>query len=608
MICRMIAPPWKIAEGARKAVEGDFTVDQIIKYNEEGYNVYYLPNSPEKLPEGRPVDGTDIVHWDFVFVDFDLKSKNYPSKDDFIHAIGDSEIIPTKVIDSGNGIHVYWKVSDLTPMSFLALSRRLMRKFNTDPAVQKIYQLMRTPGTMNTKVKDHFIPCEILFESDEVYTSEELDQLLPQLTQEDEVYCKEHFDKTYSTEEIDVDEKLPPKFGQLLQKNLEVKEIWSQPSTDRSRDDYRLGHILFANNFTQEEAMSVLVNSAKAISRAPRHRVNYAKNIVDKIWTHELSEDLTLSESVDTILRRPADTLKGTAFRSHRRIDNTVRGYRLGDVIGLVGGSGVGKTAFGLNIFRWCAEENPDYHHFFIPLEQPSNEIAERWDRISGGDTRLNGKIHVMSNYDVNGNFRHLSLTEIREYIEKWQEKTGYKVGCVMVDHIGALKKTGSSDEKQDIIDICHDMKAFAVQLNVLLVMQSQTSREKAGIGDLELNKDAAYGASQFEWYCDYLMTIWQPLKRCASEDTCPSVTAFKYCKIRHKKPLHDVIKEDVPYYFYFDSDKEQLRDMSQDEETAFVFFLKKATNKRKSDRKTELLEYKSVPYKETSGTKLTHN
>jgi len=146
---------------------------------------------------------------------------------------------------------------------------------------------------------------------------------------------------------------------------------------------------------------------------------------------------------------------------------------------------------------------------------------------------------------------------------------------------------------------ICHQMKAFAVQTNTLLVMQSQTSREKAGIGDLELNKDAAYGTLFFEAYTDFLITLWQPLKRCHSEEACPTVTAFKFCKIRHKKTRKDVVQEDVPYYLYFDSESEKLRDMSQDEETSFKFFINKATSKRKADRKTEILTYKSVPYKD---------
>ncbi len=263
--------------------------------------------------------------------------------------------------------------------------------------------------------------------------------------------------------------------------------------------------------------------------------------------------------------------------------------------MGLVAGAGVGKTAFSMNIFRWFGEQNPDYHHFFVPLEQPANEIADRWKTMVGAEHPMTTKVHVLSNYDDDGTYRNLSLTEIQDYIIEWQKETGNKVGCVVIDHIGVLKKKGANDENQDLMTICHSMKAFAVQTNTFLIMQSQTSREKAGIGDLELNKDAAYGTATFEWYCDYLITMWQPLKRCYNEEACPTVAAFKFCKIRHKRVKKDVIKEDVPYRLFFDSATETLRQMTQDEITSFNYFLPKATNKRKSDRKTELVQYQSV-------------
>jgi hypothetical protein len=365
---------------------------------------------------------------------------------------------------------------------------------------------------------------------------------------------------------------------------------------------------MFANGFTKEEAASVLVNSAKALQRAPIHRQNYAQNIIDKIWTFELEpKKEQLSSTIGDILKKNKDNIKGTPFRCHPRIDNTAHGFRLGQVIGLVAGSGVGKTAFALNMFKWFAQTNPDYHHIFIPLEQPVNEIADRWATMCGSDTSLHEKIHVISNYNENGTFRHLSFEEIKVYIEILQKEKNIKVGCVVIDHIGALKKKGKDGENQDLMDICHSMKAFAIQTNTLLVMQSQTSREKAGIGDLELNKDAAYGSVYFESYCDYLITLWQPLKRCHSEDSCPTVTAFKFCKIRHKKARQDVIQEDIPYYLYFDSETEQMKDMTQDQETSFKFFLPKATNKRKSDRKTEIVSYTSVPYKQEAHGAATH-
>ena len=615
-LCRMIAPQWLLdkGEGMPRVHEGLYSQADIERLNSQGYNVYYLPNGPKHYNKAEKVNGTHIDDFQYVFVDFDSKSGR--TKDEFVESL-QAAPPPTRVVDSGNGIHVYWRVTDLDAMSYLRLCRRLVRLLNTDPAVGQLYQLMRLPGTVNTKDPTNPLPCEVLFEAEVAYTCEELDRALPPILAADEAYCVQHYDRTHNVQHYDrthnvqqatdIDDSLPPKFGKLCRDNPEVKAIWSGNSSDRSKDDYRLGHLMFANDFTKDEAVRVLINSAKAMSRAPVHRLNYANNIVDKIWTYEAGDAPSLSESVENILKRSETAPKGIAFRCDPRVDNTVRGYRLGDVIGLVAGSGVGKTAFALNMFQWFARRNPDYHHFFIPLEQPANEIAERWKTMCGTDTTLHSKVHVMSNYDDEGNFRHLSLAEIQEYILRWQRDTKHKVGCVVIDHIGALKKKGSNDENQDLISICHSMKAFAIQTNTLLVMQSQTSREKAGIGDLELNKDAAYGTLFFESYCDYLITLWQPLKRCHKEDVCPTVTAYKFCKIRHKKAKRDVIKEDEVYYMYFDSETELLRDMTQDEKTSFDFFLPKATNKRKADRKTELLEYKSVPMKEADGASKHH-
>lgn len=599
---RLIAPPWLLSQPnpPKRVLEGLFSDKEIKAYNKQGYNVYFLPNYPSYY-EGGTVDGTQIDTFEYVFVDFDLKSQTYTSKDSFLEAIGSigNDLCPTRVVDSGGGIHCYWRVNDLDSKSYLRLTRRLVRLLNTDEAVGKIFQLMRMCGTLNTKVQNDFKPCEILFEDHTIqYTCEELDKGLPAITPEDEAFCEHHYNQTYNKEVVtNIDDALPPKFGKLLAENHEAKSIWSGDTKDRSKDDYRLGHIMFANSFTKDEALSVLINSAKAMSRAPVHRVSYAQNIVDKIWTYELEPSTKLSSSVEDILKRSGDTLKGVPFRCHKRIDNTEHGFRLGQVIGLVAGSGVGKTAFALNMFLWCLEQNPDYTSFFVPLEQPANEIADRVKTMTKGNPALHSKIQVLSNYDEDGNFRHLSFDQIKDHIEDWQKQTGRKVGMVCIDHIGALAKKNGKDETQDLMTIMHQMKAFAVQTNTLLVMQSQSTREKAGIGDLELNKDAAWGSVFFESYCDFLITLWQPLKRCASDMACPSVTAFKFCKIRHKKPRKDVIQEDVPYFFYFDSDTELMLDMTQDQMTSFNYFLAKATNKRKADRKTELIEYKSVPY-----------
>lgn len=605
MLVRLIAPQWLLEEnpGAKRVIEGELSDEEIEAFNIDGYNVYFLPNSPSAYTPGVIVDGSHIDLFGYAFIDMDLKEGKHESKESFIALVKNDPLVPTAIVDSGNGVHVYWSVDDLDALSFLRLQRRLMRKFDTDPAIAKIYQLMRLWDTVNTKDKENPKLCHVVDTNDVSYTCEQLDAALPPLTKEDDEYCNTHFNRTYRIEEeVEIDEKLPAKFGALRASNNEVKDIWLGNTDDRSEADFRLGHIMFAHDFTKAEAMSVLINTAKALSRSPVHRRNYAENIVDKIWTYELQPEkvstLNLSASVRDILQKSGDTLKGTRFPCYSWFDNTQHGFRLGQVIGLVAGVGVGKTAMALNMFKGFVESNPDYVHFFVPLEQPREEIADRWKTMCGDNVSLHDKVHVLSNQNEDHSFRHLALHEIKDYILKFQLETGKKVGAVVIDHIGCLKKRSKEGENQGILELCHEMKPFALETNTMLIMQSQAPREKAGIGDLELDKDAAYGTVFFEAYCDYLITVWQPLKRMYKREA-PTVTAYKFCKIRHKKQGTDKILEDVRYSLFFNPKTELMAPLTQEQEKGLAYFNNEAINERKKDKKTGLVEYVTLRFAE---------
>lgn len=607
---RLILPSWaaELDTTKRKVLEGDFSIDKIHQFNDDSYNVYYFPNYAKNPPVSGSVSGADIDCFEYVFVDCDLKHEQYPDKDSFLECVGASGIEPSKVVDSGHGVHVYWRVSDLDAYGYLRLQRRLTRNYKTDEAVGQLLQLLRVPGTLNTKIQDNQVPCVLLYESDKVYTSEELDKLLPPISIEDEAYCVQHYDKTYNINQkaLSIDDTIPPKFGKLLRESQEAKDIWAGLGGDRSKNDYRLGHLMLAAGFSKEESMSVLVNSAKALQRAPVHRYTYAENIVNKIWTYEedpVKGKLELSESVADILQRSDDeTLKGTRFPCQPYFDGTEHGFRLGQVMGLVAGVGVGKTAIALNIFKGFVQKNPDYVHMFISLEQPGREIALRWKKMCANNHNLHKKVHVLSNYNADGSYRNLSLSDIQEYILAFQKDHKVKVGCVCIDHIGILKQQDKSGEYQGLRDICSQLKSFAIATETMFIIQSQTNRDKAGIGDIELHKDAAYGTQSFESYLDFLVVCWQPLKRCYDNEACPKVTAYKYAKIRHKSKT-DTLIEDQCYRLYFDQDTETLSPMTQDQETSFDYFAKQALNKRKLDRKTDLVTYTSIKWTNTDET-----
>jgi hypothetical protein len=599
-LVRLIAPKWLLEEqpGTKKVLEGVFTDEELLKHNKTGYNIFWRPNHPKEY-QGGNVEGKDIDVFNYVFVDMDLKEGKYASKEEFIELILSNEVLmPSIIVDSGGGVHVYWKVDDLEVMAYLRLQRRLARLYDTDLATGMIPQLMRLSGYDNTKFKDNIRPCVELYSDPITYTCEQLDNILSQITAEDETFVKQHYNMTYNVDEaLPISGDLPPKFGQLLKKSKEAADLFASASEDRSKSDYRLGHIMLANGFTKEDAINVLYNSAKAMSRAPSHRYNYAANIVSKIWTYEEAEDkskVTLAPSIRDVLQRPKKEIKDKRFPCHKLLDDTERGFRLGQVIGIVAGSGVGKTTLTLNMFLWFAENNPDYHHFFYSLEQPSEEIIERIQTICGDNTALFDKIHIVSNHNDDDTFKNLSLTDIEAEMFNWQEQNPtLKIGTAVIDHIGVLASNSRNGEGDAIISLCKQMKPVARKLNIMLIMLSQAPREKAGIGDLELDKNAAYGTVFFESFVDYLLLLWQPLKRMYSEGA-PTIMALKYGKIRHKRQNKDRILEDVCYQVYFDPTTERLREMTQDEEVSAKFYMNRATNARKADKKTDLVPYVS--------------
>ncbi len=149
-------------------------------------------------------------------------------------------------------------------------------------------------------------------------------------------------------------------------------------------------------------------------------------------------------------------------------------------------------------------------------------------------------------------------------------------------------------------------MKGFAEETQTFLIMQSQTARSKAGIGDIELDKDAAFGTSVFENFCDYLITLWQPLKR-VYDLGAPTVMSYKFCKIRHKNQKLDVIKEDKRYTVFFDPESQLIRELTQ-ADGDIKFWVNQATNKRKQDKNVDLVEYTSIVWGDKSAATTNSN
>lgn len=341
-----------------------------------------------------------------------------------------------------------------------------------------------------------------------------------------------------------------------------------------------------ADGFTQDEAIAVIANTSKASERSSTHRFNYAFGVVDKVWREYVATKPSgkMGYTMAELLDGSDDEFEGTPFRCNEMFDATECGFRLGHVLGLVGGPGSGKTATSLNIFYHFAKNNPEYHHIIFTLEQPAKEVAKRWKKITGSNRAMYSNVIAVDNYNEDGTHRMLSLQDCEAYVKKLQDD-GVLVGAVMIDHIGILKQDlGKKSEREALVEICQAMKGVAVNRNVMLIMQSQTSREKAKGGDVELGQDAAYGTNNFEWFVDWLVTIWQPLSRIYHEAPEMTVTCFRYCKIRHKTP-RDRLKQDTNYALMFDQNTERLRRMNLEEKEKYDFYAHRAATERNRDK-----------------------
>jgi len=600
---RLIKPSWgnkvvsdnpnpdfkKTIKGAN-IFEGSFDKDYLKKKNEAGYSIYFFPNHPstDVYKEGvKFLKGRDIDVFNFCFVDMDLKDGAYESKEAFLEELKTFELKPTLVVDSGNGVHAYWRISDLNRASYILFQLALIKRFKTDTSVWTVLQLMRLPNYMNTKKYDKKILCQAFISEGDtkaVYkTSDFPKEVIGLLDEKDKQKAKNHIARLEGKMEEDFEDQtntgeLPAKFVTLMEEREDLSDLFHRPKEtvgDRSAADMKLANRLFTVGFDKQEAYSVLLNTKKARSKGP-HRKEYASLTISKVWSSRPEKDkpkevssktktdipknnfMPISEYLKQDHSATTDPINGPAYLDYKVLKNV---WRKKEILGLIGGSGVGKTAVAMNIIKETIDNNPhnDDVYIFFSLEMSKSQIINRWVGLVGEDSPATDRLYVIDSEVTPGTITQIGLQEMDEYVREVKEVTGKEVGCIVVDHfhiISAhidLKKpntfgiegeqgTGYGDnQKLSTNAMATQIKNLAKTLNTFIIVLSQTTKEK-GVGDTPIGKDGAYGISQFEWIMDRIITIWQPLMRI--QHLCnKNFLAFQYVKIREKSE-EDKIKE----------------------------------------------------------------
>jgi hypothetical protein len=452
---------------------------------------------------------------------------------------------------------------------------------------------------MNTKDPDNYKLAHVKNElsSNSLYRLDQFPvELWSALDGKDKARGQQHIDRiegriTINTADfIENIDELPESFLEFISnpKNSSAKNLWLNPKgpphNDRSKSDLSLTNILFKNGFNRKEAFKILSNSQKALTHA--NRTQYAEYTVDKVYSEKLSKFKTVAQYNNTI---DGDKHLGALVNPSKEFDAEVLGnlWRKRELTGLIAGTGVGKTTVTLRWFRDAIKNNShnDDIYVFFSLEMAAGEIVDRWNKLVGKDSDLAHRLYVIGAENEKFEPRTIGLQEILEDCQELRQYTGKNIGMLAIDHVGIISKhidirkkhTFSIDSEQgsgfgnirtlSLNTLCNQLKVLNKMLDTHIIVLTQTTKEK-GSGDLPIDKDGAYGISNYENIMDRIITIWQPLKR-VQEMTPIRFLAWQYVKIRNKS-VDDKLQEGQPRLMTYDLISGDFRNSTPEEYIEF--------------------------------------
>ena len=146
------------------------SVQECRKYNNEKYGVFFSING---FKDRRTKD--NLVNINAWAVDIDKLNKNTQEK-----IIMCSPIIPSLIVESKNGYHVYWFSKDASPENYKeVLDNRLIPFFQADTRAKDICRILRVPGYFHWKDENDPFLIQEVFRNNNQYSEREMLAFFP---------------------------------------------------------------------------------------------------------------------------------------------------------------------------------------------------------------------------------------------------------------------------------------------------------------------------------------------------------------------------------------------------------------------------------------------
>lgn len=157
---------------ARKADKLNW--EEVERYQEDGYGVYFVVNggghSDKEVKIGRAL----FCEWDDRPIEdqiFAWQQLNLPE--------------PSMQVGTRKSVHNYWR-ADLTKDQWIELQQDLLAYTQSDPKLKNPSRVLRLAGAYHIKPGCEPIRCDIIHQSDKVYTYEELRAAIPRRQQSEQ--------------------------------------------------------------------------------------------------------------------------------------------------------------------------------------------------------------------------------------------------------------------------------------------------------------------------------------------------------------------------------------------------------------------------------------
>jgi len=220
--------------------------DKLKQLNEQGYNIYFTVNSG-----GTKKEQINKINAFFIDCDCGKDDKgNYFNldivkqyKQRVLQRVQDFGLVPSFVIDSRNGYHVYWLINNAKVEQFEEVQKKLIHYFNSDERVFTAQFIMRLPGYYWTKDVQNKYLCTVYQYNDVRYNANDfiqhLNSKVPDFVPEKKKVStkttvpkpcsidnsNEHIDAIRRLDVVKMKELLCNKFDKKLPSNADISRV-----------------------------------------------------------------------------------------------------------------------------------------------------------------------------------------------------------------------------------------------------------------------------------------------------------------------------------------------------------------------------------------------